>query len=161
MPKPLLKKHIEKIKHNSLDINYKLDKEQGLNSQNKIKIDRLLHRPRSNDFLSTMHKLDTCGTIVNTEIAAIIAAIKNELPEVSLSMLLGIVAECHLGGPYIIHTLDMEGKIITHYKSGETIPNGLEKARSVALCGSYEFVEVYTDCLRAISEDGSVSVINE
>ena len=78
MPKPLLKKHIEKIKHNSLDINYKLDKEQGLNSQNKIKIDRLLHRPRSNDFLSTMHKLDTCGTIVNTEIAAIIAAIKNE-----------------------------------------------------------------------------------
>ena len=58
-----------------------------------------------------------------------------------------------------IHTLDIMGEIIEHYKVGEMLPNGLEKARNVAMRGGYDFIEVYVDCCRAISSDGTVSVI--
>ena len=30
--------------------------------------------------------------------------------------------------PYEVHTLDLTGGIIEHYKTGETLPDGLEKA---------------------------------
>ena len=54
----------------------------------------------------------------------------------------------------------MTGEIIEHYKSGQSLPGGLEKARSIAMRGGYEFIEVYSDCCRAVSSNGSVSVIN-
>jgi hypothetical protein len=54
----------------------------------------------------------------------------------------------------------MTGEIIEHYKIGQTLPNGLEKARALALRGGYEFIEVYVDCCRCVSANGSVSVVN-
>ena len=54
----------------------------------------------------------------------------------------------------------MMGGIIEHYKKGQILPNGLEKARTIAMRGGYEFIEVYVDHLRAISANGSVSVIH-
>ena len=58
-----------------------------------------------------------------------------------------------------LHTLDLTGGIIEHYKTGETLPDGLEKARTIAMRGGYEFIEVYKDCCRAVSASGYVSVI--
>lgn len=55
--------------------------------------------------------------------------------------------------------LDAAGQIIEHYKQGEPLPGGLEKARGIAMHGGYEFIEVYSNCCRAISANGSVSVI--
>lgn len=49
---------------------------------------------------------------------------------------------------------------IKHYKKGETLPEGLEPARSLIVNGGYELVEIYSDCFRAISKEGNVSVIS-
>ena len=74
-------------------------------------------------------------------------------------ILLGLVSKCYLGKPYEVHILDMANQIIEHYKIGQPLPGGLEKARSIALRGGYEFIEVYIDCCRAVSSNGTVSVI--
>ena len=67
-----------------------------------------------------------------------------------------------------IHKLDAGGHvhnqkqvedIINHYQSGHALPNGMEKARVLAMRGGYDCIEVYTDCCRAISSNGAVSVI--
>ena len=75
--------------------------------------------------------------------------------------MLGFVSICYLGKPYEVHTLDMTGNIIQHYKSGQSLPGGLERARGIALHGGHDYIEVYANCLRAISSDGSVAVIEE
>lgn len=95
------------------------------------------------------------------ERAAILAAIRAEFPEVLdlAGILIGVVAKCYLGDPYEVHTLMITGGVIEHYKRGEPLPDGMERARSLAARGGYEFVEVYTDVCRAISSDGSVSVV--
>lgn len=54
----------------------------------------------------------------------------------------------------------MISEIIEHYKSGQNLPGGLEKARSIVLRGGYDFIEVYVECCRAISSNSSVSVIS-
>lgn len=89
-----------------------------------------------------------------------IDTIRNEFPDLEISgIMLGIVSICYLGKPYEVHTLNMAGQIVEHYKSGQMLPDGLEKARTIAIRGGYEFIEVYVDCCRAISSNGSVSVI--
>lgn len=63
------------------------------------------------------------------------------------------------GHPYEVHTLDFTNGIIEHYQEGQTLPDGLEKARGIAMRGGYAFIEVYADCCRAVSANGTVSVI--
>ena len=74
-------------------------------------------------------------------------------------ILLGVVAKCYLGDAYEVHSLDCTGKIIQHFKKGEPLLHGMEKARGIAIRGGYAFIEVYAECCRAVSEDGTVSVI--
>ena len=107
-------------------------------------------------------KLDAGGHVHNQEqVDKIINIIKSEFPEIEISgILLGYVAICYLGEPYEVHTLDVSGRIIEHYKSGQALPNGLEKARGIAMRGGYDFIEVYVDCCRAISSNGSVAVVS-
>lgn len=121
----------------------------------------MLRKKRSKAYMNAIHSLDAGGHVHNQKkVNQIIQIVRNEFPEVHLSgTLLGYVAACYLGKPYEVHTLDMSGGIIEHYKVGELLPNGLEKARSLALQGRYEFVEVYVDCCRAIDSWGAVSVI--
>lgn len=128
----------------------------------KMKLDRILRKPRSKEYMDAMHKLDAGGHVHNqNKVNDIINAIKKEFPEVEISgILLGCVSICYLGKPYEVHTLDVTGEIIEHYKSGQTLPHGLEKARSIAIRGGYDFIEVYVDCCRAISANGNVSVIS-
>lgn len=112
--------------------------------------------------MDAIQTLDAGGRVTNQQkIDDIIQQIKQEFPEVELAgLLLGFVSICYLGKPYEVHTLDIAGAIIEHYKTGEPLPNGLEKARGIALHGGYSFIEVYTDCCRAIGRDGSVAVIS-
>lgn len=128
----------------------------------KMKLDRLLRKTRSKEYMEALHKLDAGGHVHNQhKVNEIIDTIRNEFPEIELSgILLGYVSICYLGKPYEVHTLDMTGQIIEHYKAGQTLPGGLEKARSIALRGGYDFIEVYVDCCRCISANGSVSVIS-
>ena len=129
----------------------------------KLSLDRLLRKSRSKEYMDAIHQLDAGGHVHNKkEVNEIINTIKSEFPDVDINgILLGLVAKCYLGAPYEAHTLDLVGEIIEHYKRGETLPGGLDKAKSIALHGGYDFIEVYTDCCRAISSNGSVSVIKD
>ena len=129
----------------------------------KLSLDRLLRKSRSKEYMDAIQQLDAGGHVHNhNKVSEIINTIKSEFPEVEMNgILLGLVAKCYLGDSYEAHTLDFIGEIIEHYKRGETLPKGLDKAKSIAIHGGYDFIEVYTDCCRAISSNGAVSVIKD
>lgn len=163
MPRPMLKQPQTQTQTGGiLSATQQQSQKQQVQQMDKMKLDRLLRKTRSKEYMDALHKLDAGGHVHNQhKVNEIIDAIRNEFPEVEISgVLLGFVSICYLGKPYEVHTLDMTGQIIEHYKSGQTLPGGLEKARSIALRGGYDFIEVYVDCCRAISSNGSVSVIS-
>lgn len=162
MPKPILKpSQIQNYSGNMLSAVKKQELKQETQKMDKMKLDRLLRKARSKEYINALHKLDAGGHVHNqNKVKEIMDSIRNEFPEVEISgILLGLVSKCYLGKPYEVHTLDTANQIIEHYKSGQPLPSGLEKARSIALRGGYDFIEVYTDCCRAIGTDGTVSVI--
>ncbi len=120
-----------------------------------------LREKRATCYVHEMTRLDAGGHAHNAAVEAeIVAAIRNEFPEVELSQQpIGIVSRCYLGAPYEVHTLDVTGGIVMHYRANQALPELLERARSLASHRSYAFIEVYPDCLRAVSESGAVSVI--
>lgn len=165
MPRPMLRTPQKtQVQENSIlsATNNNQQQKQQQQQMDKMKLDRLLRQPRSKAYMDAIHKLDAGGHVHNQQkVNDIINTIKSELPEVELTgILLGYVAICYLGRPYEVHTLDIAGGIIEHYKAGQTLPNGLEKARGIAMRGGYDFIEVYVDCCRAISSNGTVSVIS-
>lgn len=164
MPRPILRipQKSESQSSNSLNLSaHYRGGGQKANTLDKMKLDRILRKKRSKEYLNVMHKLDAGGHVHNQDkVKAIIDTIKKEFPEIEICrIILGYVSVCYLGKPYEVHTLDITGEIIEHYKAGEMLPNGLEKARNIAIRGGYDFIEVYIDCCRAISSDGTVSVI--
>lgn len=161
MPRPMLRSSQNQTQQNSILSTIYNERKEQQQQMDKMKLDMLLRKSRSKEYMEAIHKLDAGGHVYNQDkVNDIISIIKNEFPEVELSGILqGYVAVCYLGEPYEVHTLDITGRIIEHYKEGQALPNGLEKARSIAMRGGYEFIEVYTDCCRAISSNGAVSVI--
>ena len=163
MPRPMLRTPQQQTQTNSLLSTAPQQRQQMKQAQqlDKMKMDRLLRKPRSKAYMDAVHRLDAGGHVHNqNKVNGIIDAIREEFPEVELAgVMLGIVSQCYLGKPYEVHTLDLGGGIIEHYKSGQPLPDGLEKARSIAIRGGYDFVEVYSDCCRAVSSSGSVAVI--
>jgi hypothetical protein len=163
MPRPMLRTPQEEQQQNSmLSTTFQQESKQQYEQMDKMKLDRILRKTRSKEYLDAIHKLDAGGHVHNqNKVADIINIIKQEFPEVEISgILLGFVSVCYLGNPYEVHTLDLTGEIIEHYKGGQMLPGGLEKARAIAMHGGYEFIEVYVDCCRAISSTGAVSVIS-
>lgn len=159
MPRPMLRTPQNQTETNNI-LSATCNNEEK-QQMDKMMLDRLLRKNRSKEYMNALHKLDSGGHVHNeNKVNEIINTIKREFPEVELSgILLGYVAICYLGKPYEVHTLDITGGIIEHYKAGHTLPGGLEKARNIAMRGGYDFIEVYVDCCRAISANGSVSVI--
>lgn len=164
MPKPMLKtpQQNQSQSANLLSTTRPQTESRQKSQVDKMKQDRLLRKKRSRAYMDALHSLDAGGHVHNQEkVNRIINVIRDEFPEVELhGIFLGFVSVCYLGRPYEVHTLDFSGQIIQHFKTGETLPNGMEKARGIALRGGYEFIEVYTDCCRAVSADGSVAVIS-
>lgn len=163
MPKPMLRQPQTQQQTNTiLSATQTQQQTQQTQQMDKMKLDRLLRKTRSKEYMQAMHKLDAGGHVHNQhKVNEIVDIIRNEFPEVEITgIMLGIVSVCYLGKPYEVHTLDITGQIIEHYKGGQMLPGGLEKARSIAMRGGYDFIEVYVDCCRAISSNGSVSVIS-
>ena len=160
MPKPILNSYQSQKQTQASNIMTSNLKQPQID---KLSLDRLLRKSRSKEYMDAIHQLDAGGHVHNKkEVNEIINTIKSEFPDVDINgILLGFVAKCYLGAPYEAHTLDLVGEIIEHYKRGEILPGGLDKAKSIALHGGYDFIEVYTDCCRAISSNGSVSVIKD
>ena len=157
MPRPILGVNQKAETNHKLSLTPKTEAEV----TDPLKIDRLLRKPRSKQYLEAVSKLDAGGHTHNHDkVKEIIEALRHEFPEIELEgLFIGIVSKCYLGDDYEVHRLDMTGSIIDHYRRGQPLPDGLEKARAIAIHGGYEFIEVYTNCCRAVGRDGSVSVI--
>ena len=164
MPKPMLKpqQQNQTVQGGILSATNSQAQKQQTQQIDKMKLDRLLRQPRSKAYMDALHKLDAGGHVHNQhKVNDIVNVIRSEFPEIELAgILLGFVSMCYLGKPYEVHTLDVTGGIIEHYKAGNALPGGMEKARSIAMRGGYDFIEVYVDCCRAISGNGAVSVIS-
>jgi hypothetical protein len=126
-----------------------------------IELQARLRQKRSSAYVEAMTRLDAGGHVHSAATTqALIDAIRAELPDVQIDALpLGIISKCYLGVPYEVHTLNCTGNIIQHYKSGEPLTQGMERARSLARSGHYAFIEVYTDKLIAVSLSGQTAII--
>lgn len=92
--------------------------------------------------------------------ASLLEAISNEFPDLCIDQLpLGLVGRCYLGSPFEVHICAPDGEILKHFETFRAMPPPFERARSLALHPAYAFVEIYSDTLRAVATDGSVSVI--
>jgi hypothetical protein len=125
------------------------------------RLQQRLREKRSTKYLQAVTRLDA-GThhADRAGLDALLEAISNEFPELGIEQLpVGIVSQCYLGAPYEVHICDLKGGIIEHFETFRPMPPLFERGRSLSLHPSYVFVEVYPDTLRAVSLDGSVSVI--
>lgn len=121
-----------------------------------------LRHCRSSTYVDAIEKLDAGSHMHNrSQVNDLLEAIRQEFPEISIEQLsmLGIVARCHLGAPYEVHTLECSGEIIQHYKTRQSLPGLLESARTLALNPNYAFIEVYPDHLVAVAGNGKTSLI--
>ena len=163
MPKPILRptQQTQTNTDSILSLTSNSATKQEVSEETKMKIDRVLRKQRSKRYMDMMRHLDAGGHVHNRkQTDDIINAIQEEFPELKISgVLLGIVSKCYLGENYEVHSLDATGSIIEHFRQGQQMSGGMEKARSLAIRGGYEFIEVYDDCCRAVSSNGSVSVI--
>lgn len=133
----------------------------GSKVNSSVELEKALRVPRSKSYLEHIKKLDA-GTHHHdkTSLEELKNSIQKELPANAFGLLIGIVSKCYLGAPYEVHTLDFFGQIIEHYKVGESMRSDLEKARSLAKHNSYICIEVYSDRMVAIANDGMASIIN-
>lgn len=121
---------------------------------------QLLRRKRSREYVGALKALDAGTYQSNREaLTSLLEAISKEFPELGVDQLpLGIVAVCHLDSPFEVHVCGTNGEIIEHYETFRPMP-APSSARRLALHPAYAFVEVYADALRAVAQDGSVSLI--
>ncbi len=128
-----------------------------------VALEKRLRSKRSSAFIEAMAKLDASGVVATKEkVQELIDQIASEFPELAVDQLpLGIVSKCYLGNPYEVHSLDTRLQILDHYKRGEIVPNGMEKARRLAMHPSYAYIEVYMNMIAAVSLSGEVSMIKE
>lgn len=124
-------------------------------------LEKVLRQRRTKTYIETFTKLDAGEkTCHQHNIDQLIDMIRSEFPDLEpYQFPLGIIARCYLGNPYEVHTLDITLEIIQHYKKGEVLPQLMDRARRLAVHPSYEFIEIYSDTLRAISPNGDVAVI--
>ena len=124
-----------------------------------------LRQKRSSAYIEAMTRLDAGSHLQGAHAAHatqdLLAAIRQELPDVSIDALpVGIVSKCHLGAPYEVHTLTCAGNIIQHFKTGQSLPQPMERARALAQHESYAFIEVYPTRLITVSASGQTAVID-
>ena len=122
---------------------------------------QVLRQRRSREYVEALKSLDAGVYQSDREaLARLLEAISREFPELGVDQLpLGIVSVCHLGAPYEAHICGMNGEIVEHFETFRPMPAPFDRARRLALHPAYAFVEVYADALRAVAQDGSVSVI--
>jgi hypothetical protein len=117
-------------------------------------------RSRTPSYRAAVSRLDSGQITDSSALRELIAEIRAELGEAGLPDLpTGLVAECFLGPPFRVHTLDLLGEIVTHYEAGKAMPAPFEAARSLALHPAYVLVEVYADHMVAIRADGTATRI--
>jgi len=148
-----------KIIFKTEDANLKAESKISQQFQNGFHSDRDILKKRSAKYVKLFSSLDTKSLTDIQGWNQLMDAIKEEFGTAEIASLpLGIVSKCFLGEPYEVHILDLSGSnIIKHYKVAEAMPTNFEKARALAMHNSYAFIEVYTDKLVLIREDGTAT----
>lgn len=159
MPKPIINNKI--ITDTKLSVNRE-DTRQ--NNKEYILFKQSIRQKRSKEYIGCISKLDAGSSLDNKNtIDNIINTLKKDFPMLAIyppPHMLGIVACCYLGEDFEVHILSLAGYILQHFRKGNSLPGKLEQARSLAMSEMYAFIEVYEDCMCAVSENGTVSVIN-
>lgn len=110
--------------------------------------------PRSDTLLEAVRQLDVAGDPRSRE--ELRSWLEQEYSSRGGGAVVGILAKCYLGHPYVDHRLDMVGGIVEHYRPADALPGNLDAARTLAQSPHYAFVEVYADgSVIPIRPDGS------
>lgn len=120
---------------------------------------RILSDQRSSAYLTALSRLDASVTLTPVETAEMVDAIHREFADHWATVPLGIVSHCYLGPPFEAHTLALDGSIIEHYRRGEPLPGLMEQARSLTRGDTYLCIEVYSNRLVCVRQDGSVVIM--
>lgn len=121
--------------------------------------ERMLLDKRSARYRELLARLDASATLSPVEIKGIADDLRREFEKKWANVPIGIVSRCHLGIPFEVHTLSLDGSIIEHYRTGEALPRGLDRARDLARTDVYLAIEVYQDRLACVRPDGSTVVL--
>jgi hypothetical protein len=148
-----------KILFKSEDSKLKPEADPNQQFQTGFRSDRDILRKRSATYIKLFSSLDHKSLTDVQGWNELMHAVHEEFGTTELANLpLGIVGKCFLGESYEVHILDLSGsQIIKHFKTSEVMPSDFEKARSLAMHNSYCFIEVYTDKLVLVREDGSTT----
>ena len=125
------------------------------------KLQLRLRQTRTKTYVDALIRLDA-STHHQDRVALdqTIAEIAAEFPELTIEQRpIGILSRCYLGAPYEVHICDLAGSIVEHFETFRPLPPAYERARELAKHARYAFVEIYADCVCAVSADGSVAVI--
>ncbi|WP_051271233.1 hypothetical protein [Shimazuella kribbensis] len=129
--------------------------------RSKFELLERLRQKRTDEYLKLVADLDV-NSQVEWDIDAVFASLEKQFADVpKQEQLIGILAKCYLDDCYDVHLIDRNQTIIHHIKKTDSVPNEFAKARGLALHPSYEFIEVYKDCIRAVARNGEVSVVKE
>lgn len=120
----------------------------------RIRTDR-----RSDRYVKALRALDSGGHLATADVAGIVDDVHREFSEQFCSEPLGIIGKCYLGEQFEVHTLALDGSIIEHYRAGQSLPGGMERARTLAESPLYLAVEVYADRVVCIRADGSAVLL--
>ncbi|WP_188135101.1 hypothetical protein [Lentzea indica] len=120
---------------------------------------KVLAERRSARYLRSLQGLDASGKVGTVDVSELVDAVHREFADKFCATPLGIVSRCYLGAPYEVHTLAMDGSIISHYRTGEPLPHGMDRARSLAESDHYLAIEVYPDRLVCVRPDGSTVLL--
>lgn len=128
-----------------------------------INLEKELRKKRSDKYMHLCKILDAKGCSLSQQyVDDIINRIKGQFNELGIpedKMPITIVGRCYLGGDFEVHKLDIIGRIVCHFRDCEKMDPLSERARNLSQNPNYEFIEVYNDCLRAISREGLVSEV--
>lgn len=160
MPRPMLMNDEKNSRQNILSAQPAVRNDRKAILDDPKDRERILRQKRSEGYIKFLTDLDTGNVDMKAQVVAIIEEIKKEFPLIEIpGDFIGYCAKCYLGKDYEVHMVDLSRTIIEHYQKNEPMPDGMEKARYIAMDGHYELIEVYTRCIRAIDADGNVSVI--
>lgn len=178
MPKPIIN-NIQQQDINTADMNQLSFPKTSLKERNTFKTPELAFREkRPQSYIEQIKNLDIEGYSISEEkIKEIVETVQNAIPDLFYDeAFLGVLGKCHLGEEYDVHTLSLNNvfgidertktigygrMILKHYKRNESLPSELEKGRQLAINPNYAFVEIYSNKLIAISEDGTASIVKD
>lgn len=153
----------------------------------KERIEQILQRPRSHEYLAAMDMIDFISSDDETIIERLRSNLGDDFVEELEEMtddeifemitksfrdefavletnlddnLIAVISKCYIEG-CDCHAIDKEGTILEHFEKDKHIDEDLERGRAIFREKNYQCqcVEIYKTCCRVISYEGDVEVV--